>query len=59
MLDVEKKSDAILKHINRFPRIELHSTHQDSNCDYLHPNLNKQKIYFAVHNENENIQPYR
>ena len=39
------KRDAILQHINRFPRMESHYCRKDSKRDYLHPDLNKQMMY--------------
>ena len=39
------KRDAILEHINRFPRMESHYCRQKSTRDYLHPDLNKKKMH--------------
>lgn len=51
------KRDAILQHINRFPRMESHYCRKDSKRDYLHPDLNKQMMYemFLKECESENI----
>ena len=45
-LELDKiKKNAILEHINRFPRMESHYIRHDSKREYLHPNLNKQMMY--------------
>lgn len=52
-LEVDKqRRDAILEHINKFPRMESHYCRLESKRDYLHPNLNKQTMYDMFTHEN-------
>lgn len=55
-LEKDRERREILSHINRFLRMESHYCHEKSKRDYLHPELNKVRMFKMFQKEHPNIR---